>query len=89
MGQKVKKVRGGGPNRVRMLLARGSLDISGDLEETVVWRPGRSPILSQWFPDFAAIGGAIKTPMPRLHTIPIRSECRGGHQEPGVSEDPS
>ena len=32
MGQKVEKVHGRGPNRVRMLLARGSLDISGDLE---------------------------------------------------------
>lgn len=56
MGQKFEKSLGSGPNRVRMLLARASLDISGDLEGTVVGRPGGSPILSLWFPDFAAIG---------------------------------
>lgn len=55
--------------------ARGSLDILGDLEETVVGRPGGSPTLSQWSPDLAAIGRAIKTPMPTLDTVWIRSEC--------------
>lgn len=74
MGQKVEKALGSGPNRVGTHLARGSLDISGDLEETVVGRPGGSPTLSQGSPDLAVIGGAIKIPMPTLDTVRIRSE---------------
>lgn len=71
---------------------KGHLQIpltSQDLEETVVGRSG-SPILSQWFPNFTALGGAMKTPKAQVgHHANHVGMSAGGCQEPVVGEDTS
>lgn len=36
LGQRFEKVLGSGPNSLRLFLARGCLDVSGNLEEAIV-----------------------------------------------------
>ena len=85
MGQNVDKVLSSGP-KSGCFWQGDFLTSQGDLEETVVGRPGGSPIPSQWFPNFAAIEEDNAQVGHLRNYVRV---SRSGHQEPVVFEGSS